>query len=106
MNGSREEGRREWKKKRVKRRWGRERGGKRRRGAKKKGGEAKQERKGGHKLHRRLFRVCSACIAWKATKPQNDECRERIRTIIERTLTGKARMNAHKDRIVETRQSE
>ena len=31
----------------------------------------------------------------KATKP-HDECRERIRTIIERTLTGKARMNATK----------
>ena len=26
------------------------------------------------------------------------ECRERIRKIIERTLTGKARMNAYKDR--------
>ena len=38
----------------------------------------------------------------KATKPHNDECRERIRTIIERTLTGKARMNAYKDRIAET----
>ena len=29
----------------------------------------------------------------KATKPHDGECRERIRTIIERTLTGKARMN-------------
>ena len=38
----------------------------------------------------------------KATKPHNDECRERIGTIIERTLTGKARMNACKDRIAET----
>ena len=38
----------------------------------------------------------------KATKRHNDECRERIRTIIERTLTGKARMNAYKDRIAET----
>ena len=38
----------------------------------------------------------------RATKPHNDECRERIRTIIERTLTGKARMNAYKDRIAET----
>ena len=38
----------------------------------------------------------------KATKPHNDECRERIRTIIERSLTGKARMNAYKDRIAET----
>ena len=42
---------------------------------------------------------CPGCAALashgKATKPQNDECRERIRTIIERTLTGKARMNAY-----------
>ena len=38
----------------------------------------------------------------RATKPHNDECRERIRTIIERTSTGKARMNAYKDRIAET----
>ena len=38
----------------------------------------------------------------RATKPHNDECRERITTIIERTLTGKARMNAYKDRIAET----
>ena len=41
---------------------------------------------------------CPGCAALaphgKATKPHNDECRERIRTIIERTLTGKARMNA------------
>ena len=36
------------------------------------------------------------------TKPHNDECRERTRTIIERTLTGKARMNAYRDRIAET----
>ena len=27
----------------------------------------------------------------KATKPRKDECRERIRTIIERTLTGKGK---------------
>ena len=39
----------------------------------------------------------------RATKPHNDERRERIRTIIERTLTGKARMNAYKDRIAETK---
>ena len=38
----------------------------------------------------------------KATKPHNDECRERVGTIIERTLTGEARMNAYKDRIAET----
>ena len=49
---------------------------------------------------------CLGCAALashgKATKPHNDERRERIRTIIERTLTGKARMNAYKDRIAET----
>ena len=49
---------------------------------------------------------CPGCAALashgRATKPHNDECRERIRTIIERTLTGKARMNAYKDRIAET----
>ena len=40
--------------------------------------------------------ACPGCEALashgKATKPHNDECRERIRTIIERTLTGTARM--------------
>ena len=44
---------------------------------------------------------CPGCAALashgKATKPHNDERRERIRT-----LTGKARMNAHKDRVAET----
>ena len=49
---------------------------------------------------------CPGCAALasqgKATKPHNDECRERVRTTIERTLTGKARMNAYKDRIAET----
>ena len=49
---------------------------------------------------------CPGCASvashGSATKPHNDECRERIRTIIERTLTGKARMNAYKDRIAET----
>ena len=49
---------------------------------------------------------CPGCAALashgKATKPHNDECRERFRTIIERTLTGKARMNAYKDRIAGT----
>ena len=43
---------------------------------------------------------CPSCAALAshgiATKPHNDESRERIRTIIGRTLTGKARMNAHK----------
>ena len=46
---------------------------------------------------------CPGCAALashgKVTKPHNDECRERTRTIIERTVTGKARMNAYKDRI-------
>ena len=50
---------------------------------------------------------CPGCAALashgKATKPNNDERRERIRTIIEGTLTGKARMNACKDRIAETK---
>ena len=49
---------------------------------------------------------CPGCAALashgKATTPHNDECRERIRTIIERTLTEKARMNAYEDRIAET----
>ena len=37
-----------------------------------------------------------------ATKPHNNECRERVRMIIERTLTGEARMNAYKDRVAKT----
>ena len=49
---------------------------------------------------------CPGCVALashgKATKPHDDESRERIRTIVERTFTGKARMNAYKDRIAET----
>ena len=36
------------------------------------------------------------------TKPNIDEFREQIRTIIERTLTGIASMNAYEDRISET----
>ena len=48
-------------------------------------------------------RLCSASHRkGKATKPRKDEFRERVGTIIERTLTGKARMNAYKDRIAET----
>ena len=35
-------------------------------------------------------------------KPHNNDCLERIRTIIERTLTGKARKSAYKDRVAET----
>ena len=49
---------------------------------------------------------CPGCAALashgKATEPHNDECRERIRTIIERPLTGKAMMNSYQDRIAET----
>ena len=49
---------------------------------------------------------CPGCAALashgRRTKPHNDECRERIRMIIERTLTEKARMNAYKDTIAET----
>ena len=49
---------------------------------------------------------CPGCAALashgRATKPHNEKCRERIRTIIERTLTGKARMNVYRDRIAET----
>ena len=49
---------------------------------------------------------CLGCAALashgRATKPHDDECRERVRTIIERTLMEKARMNAYKDRIAET----
>ena len=61
------------------------------------------------------LRTYSEVLGWKiasglkkitngaeATKPHNDECRERIRTIIERTLTRKASMNVYKDRIAET----
>ena len=49
---------------------------------------------------------CPGCAALashgKATKPHNYECRERIRTIIERTLKGKAKMSAYRDRFAET----
>ena len=49
---------------------------------------------------------CPGCAALashgRATEPHKDECRERIRTIIDRPLTGKARMNEYKDRIAET----
>ena len=38
----------------------------------------------------------------KATKPRKDELRKRVRTIIERSLTGEARMDTYKDRITET----
>ena len=41
---------------------------------------------------------CAALASYgRAIKLHNDECRERVRTIIERTLTGRARMNAYKD---------
>ena len=39
----------------------------------------------------------------KALQPRSNECRERIRTIIERSLTGKARFNAPKDRVAKTK---
>ena len=49
---------------------------------------------------------CPGCAALasnrQATKSHNDECRERIRTIVDRTLTRRARMSAHKDRIAES----
>ena len=46
---------------------------------------------------------CAALASYgRATKPHSNECRERIRTIIERTLKGKARMNSYKDRIAGT----
>ena len=45
---------------------------------------------------------CPSCVALAshgiATKVPNDAIRERMRTIIERTVTGKTRMNAYKDR--------
>ena len=37
----------------------------------------------------------------KATKPRKDEFRERVGTIIERTLTGEARVDTYKDRLAE-----
>ena len=49
------------------------------------------------------FPGCAALASQrKATEPHNDECRERIITIIERTLTRKARMNVYKDSVAET----
>ena len=49
---------------------------------------------------------CPGCAALashgRAIKPHNDEGRERIRTSIQRTMTGRAMMNAYKDRIAET----
>ena len=67
---------------------------------------------------RRFYVLCAdieahgytgGCPGWaalesrgKATKPHDDKFREIIRTIMERTLTGKARMNVYKDRISET----
>ena len=60
------------------------------------------------RLTSRLTLEAAQALAWHghATRPHNDECRERIRTIIERTLTGKVRMNAYEDRVVEDRASE
>ena len=50
---------------------------------------------------------CPGCAALashdgRATKLHNDEGREYIRMIIERTLTGMAMVNAYKDRISES----
>ena len=42
----------------------------------------------------------------KATKPRMDEFRERVGTIIERTLAGEARMDAYKDRSLRESESE
>ena len=50
--------------------------------------------------HCKLSMLCMASHG-RATTPHNNECRERIRTIVERTLS-KARMNAYKDRVAET----
>ena len=53
---------------------------------------------------------CLGCAALasngRATTPHSNECRERTRTIVERTLTGKTRMNAYKDRVAETERLE
>ena len=49
---------------------------------------------------------CPGCAALashgRATTTHNNECRERIRAIIERTLTGTARMNAYRVSVAET----
>ena len=49
---------------------------------------------------------CPGCAALashgRATKRHNDECQERNRTIVERTLTGKTRTSAYTDRVAET----
>ena len=42
----------------------------------------------------------------KATKPRKDEFRERVGTIIERTLTAEARIDTCDDRIAETERVE
>ena len=54
------------------------------------------------RTHWRLPRMSRDCITWKATEPQNNTCRERNRMVIDRILTGKARINAYKDRTAET----
>ena len=50
--------------------------------------------------------VCRGCAALashgRAIKPHNNECRDLIRTIVKRTTTGKARVNAYKDTVGET----
>ena len=37
----------------------------------------------------------------RAKRSHNDECRERIRELVERTLEGKARMDAYRQRVAE-----
>ena len=50
---------------------------------------------------------CSGCATLAshggATKPHSSECRERIRTIFDRTLTGEARMSAYTGRVAKTK---
>ena len=40
------------------------------------------------------------------SKPHQNACRERIRKIIEKTLTGKARINEYKDSVGETEEGQ
>ena len=46
--------------------------------------------------------MLSANIEARGHTTHNNECRERIRALIERTLTGMARVDAHKGRVAET----
>ena len=60
----------------------------------------------GSRSHWRLSGCAVRASHGRAIKPHNNECRERIRAIVERTLTGKARMHAHKDSVGRDRASE